>query len=211
MQLGICRRPPCPPRFFAGQPAAHVQVRALLTTKCFQHCLNPLAHRFVHFEKVLEEPTLTTWATLAAHLCLVVAGVRAARISVARQPPARIDAAPACPTGTLRTAHPDDVCSSQLQCPRWEVVGSAPPLHLLASGSLLPAHAAPTSPWASSPSALSTALNSGLISPPTSRTCCKSPGSTPGLLWEANQTCLCAGSLLQVADAKCGGMGGKRR
>eukprot|EP01052_Picozoa_sp_SAG31_P024374 SAG31_NODE_2069_length_6520_cov_9.531226_2_plen_175_part_00 len=44
--------------------------------------------------------------------------------------------------------------------------------------------ASPTSPGANSPSALSTALNSCAtwrISRPTSRTCCRSPGSTPGL------------------------------
>ena len=73
------------------------------------------------------------------------------------------------------------------------------------------AWSAPTSAGANPPSALSTALNSGLISRPTSRTCCRSPGSTPGLLWAANHTCLCAGSLLQEAGSKCGGVGGKRR
>ena len=73
------------------------------------------------------------------------------------------------------------------------------------------ATSAPTSAGANSPSALSTARNSGLISRPTPRTCCRSPGSTPGLLWAANHTCLCAGSLLQVAESRCGGVGGKRR
>ena len=207
--LGATQRPPCPHACPPASRAAQVHVRALFATQCFQHCQLLLAHRLSPFEKVLGEPRFTTWATLAAHLCLVVAGVRAARISVARQPPAKISTATSCDTGTLRTAHPDAICSSQLQYPRGKAVESPPPLHLLAFGWLLHAHAAPTSPWASSPSALSTALNSRLISPPTSRTCCKSPGLTPGLLWEANQTCLCAGSLLQVADAKCGGMGGK--
>ena len=85
-----------------------------LLTQCFQHCQFLLAHRLSHFEKVLGEPRFTTWATLAAHLCLVVAGVRAAGISVARQPPARTISANSCQLGILPTADPDHVCSSQV-------------------------------------------------------------------------------------------------
>ena len=87
--LGAALRPPCPRACSPASRAAQVHVRALLTTQCFQHCQFLLAHRLSHFEKVLGEPRFTTWATLAAHLCLVVAGVRAAGISVARQPSAR--------------------------------------------------------------------------------------------------------------------------
>ena len=112
--LGAALRPPCPRACSPASRAAQVHVRALLTTQCFQHCQFLLAHRLSHFEKVLGEPRFTTWATLAAHLCLVVAGVRAAGISVARQPPAKRPSAPSSTTGMLHTADPDHVCSSQV-------------------------------------------------------------------------------------------------
>ena len=87
--LGAALRPPCPRACSPASRAAQVHVRALLTTQCFQHCQFLLAHRLSHFEKVLGEPRFTTWATLAAHLCLVVAGVRAAGSRLAFWPRAR--------------------------------------------------------------------------------------------------------------------------
>ena len=209
--LGAALRPPCPRACSPASRAAQVHVRALLTTQCFQHCQFLLAHRLSHFEKVLGEPRFTTWATLAAHLCLVVAGVRAAGISVARQPSAR----------TLQPHRAPRAYCTQLILTMFAVRRCSMPGDKLGqvrqpapagpSMAASCARSAPTAAGANSPSALSTALNSGLISRPTSRTCCRSPGSTPGLLWVANHTCLCAGSLLQVAGSRCGGVGGKRR
>ena len=122
--------------------------------------------------------------------------------------------ASSCLTGMLHTAHFFAVCSSQVKHPRGEVGGSAPTCTCCPLDGCFVRQVRAHFSWGkltNSPSALSTARNSGLISRPTSRTCRRSPGSTPGLLWAANHTCLCAGSLLQVAESRCGGVGGKRR
>ena len=60
-----------------------------------------------------------------------------------------------------------------------------------------------TSTEANPPSALSTASKPWPISFPTFSRCCASPGLTPVLLWVANQTCLCAGFLVERRQDVC--------